>query len=117
MDFSSYGLTPSLLQMPALLHPAFLSQLQLHNSRHYAVKFSRFICTNPHRIQFLPLIEVCLVFHRALLSLIRFWLGELWWPRKDQVKDEAYWERRRKNNDAAKRSRDSRRQKASEFSR
>jgi len=27
------------------------------------------------------------------------------------VKDEAYWERRRKNNDAAKRSRDSRRQK------
>lgn len=31
--------------------------------------------------------------------------------KKELVKDEAYWERRRKNNDAAKRSRDSRRQK------
>ncbi|VDO25742.1 unnamed protein product [Onchocerca flexuosa] len=31
--------------------------------------------------------------------------------KKEPIKDEAYWERRRKNNDAAKRSRDSRRQK------
>ncbi|CAD6186775.1 unnamed protein product [Caenorhabditis auriculariae] len=35
--------------------------------------------------------------------------------KKDQVKDEAYWERRRKNNDAAKRSRDQRRQKEDEM--
>ncbi|CAI5453130.1 unnamed protein product [Caenorhabditis angaria] len=34
---------------------------------------------------------------------------------QDQVKDEAYWERRRKNNDAAKRSRDQRRQKEDEM--
>ncbi|MCP9262710.1 Cell death specification protein 2 [Dirofilaria immitis] len=32
--------------------------------------------------------------------------------KKELVKDEAYWERRRKNNDAAKRSRDSRRQRS-----
>lgn len=31
--------------------------------------------------------------------------------RKELVRDDAYWERRRKNNDAAKRSRDSRRRK------
>uniref|UniRef100_A0A915BBI7 BZIP domain-containing protein n=1 Tax=Parascaris univalens TaxID=6257 RepID=A0A915BBI7_PARUN len=35
--------------------------------------------------------------------------------KKELVKDEAYWERRRKNNDAAKRSRDSRRQKEDEM--
>ncbi|OWA52445.1 putative Thyrotroph embryonic factor [Hypsibius exemplaris] len=33
----------------------------------------------------------------------------------DEVKDEAYWERRRKNNEAAKRSRDSRRHKEDEI--
>ncbi|ESO10250.1 hypothetical protein HELRODRAFT_146802, partial [Helobdella robusta] len=32
-----------------------------------------------------------------------------------QYKDEAYWERRRKNNEAAKRSRDTRRQKEEEI--
>ncbi|OZC09378.1 basic region leucine zipper [Onchocerca flexuosa] len=35
--------------------------------------------------------------------------------KKEPIKDEAYWERRRKNNDAAKRSRDSRRQKEDEM--
>ncbi|CCD69356.1 BZIP domain-containing protein [Caenorhabditis elegans] len=35
--------------------------------------------------------------------------------KKDQVKDVAYWERRRKNNDAAKRSRDQRRMKEDEM--
>lgn len=35
-------------------------------------------------------------------------LGE---KRKELIRDQAYWERRRKNNDAAKRSRDSRRKK------
>ena len=33
----------------------------------------------------------------------------------DSQKDEAYWERRRKNNDAAKRSRDARRAKEDEI--
>lgn len=35
--------------------------------------------------------------------------------RKELVRDDAYWERRRKNNDAAKRSRDSRRRKVKFF--
>jgi len=35
-------------------------------------------------------------------------------PLPDELKDEAYWERRRKNNEAAKRSRDARRAKESE---
>lgn len=33
----------------------------------------------------------------------------------DEIKDEAYWERRRKNNEAAKRSRDARRAKEDEI--
>ncbi|XP_074594507.1 transcription factor ces-2-like [Brevipalpus obovatus] len=36
-------------------------------------------------------------------------------PLPDSVKDAAYWERRRKNNEAAKRSRDARRKKENEI--
>jgi bZIP factor len=36
-------------------------------------------------------------------------------PVPDEKKDDAYWERRRKNNEAAKRSRDLRRQKEDEI--
>jgi len=36
-------------------------------------------------------------------------------PLPEELKDEAYWERRRKNNEAAKRSRDSRRAKENEI--